>query len=46
MVNGTMADRIRASVRERLRRVWWLALFLVAKYSLHLWLTVPPTSEV
>jgi hypothetical protein len=41
MADSTMADRIRERVHERLRRVWWLALFLVAKYSLQLWLAAP-----
>jgi hypothetical protein len=40
-----MADWIRESVHERLQRLWWLALFVVAKLSLQLWLAAP-SSEI
>jgi hypothetical protein len=36
-----MADWIHESVRERLRRLWWLALFVIVKHSLQLWLAAP-----
>jgi hypothetical protein len=41
MADSTMADRIYRSVRERFDRLWWLALFVVAKYSLQVWLAAP-----
>jgi hypothetical protein len=41
MADSTMADRIRESVRERLHRLCWLTLFVVAKYSLQVWLAAP-----
>ena len=46
MAETTGAGRVLAGVRERLNRLWWLALFLAAKYSLELWLATPPSADL
>lgn len=44
MVTPTMDVLNLTSVNDRVRRLGWLALWLLAKHSLSLWLTVPPST--
>jgi hypothetical protein len=39
--------RLRMPLKERFRRFGWLALWLIARHSLHLWSTalVPPDAK-